>query len=154
MVTGCESPDVSSHLPRSRQAVVFAHQLTRLCPLFSEADWRTPHIWNDKPASGRLSPPRDRQALLGEVKPASGRKGPPRATCGPSLGRGVFLWWELEEPKGPEGPKADGRTPHLCRDGQARLGPLGPLGCECAQHRPTPRPSVERIYRKALFSDL
>ena len=23
--------------------------------------------------------------------------------------------------------------------------PLGPLGCECAQHRPTPRPSLERI---------
>ena len=26
---------------------------------------------------------------------------------------------------------------------------LGPLGCECAQHRPTPRPSLERICRKA-----
>ena len=35
-----------------------------------------------------------------------------------------------------------------------RFGPLGPLGCECAQHRPTPRPSVERICREALFSDL
>jgi len=30
------------------------------------------------------------------------------------------------------------------------LGPLGPLGCECAQHRPIPRPSLERICRKAL----
>ena len=25
--------------------------------------------------------------------------------------------------------------------------PLGPLGCECARHRPTPRPSLERICR-------
>ena len=33
------------------------------------------------------------------------------------------------------------------------LHTLGPLGCECAQHRPTPRPSGERICRKALFSD-
>ena len=32
--------------------------------------------------------------------------------------------------------------------------PLGPFGCECAQHRPTPRPSLSRICRKALFSDL
>jgi len=31
------------------------------------------------------------------------------------------------------------------------LGPSGPLSCECAQHRPTPRPSVERIRRQALF---
>ena len=29
------------------------------------------------------------------------------------------------------------------------LDPLGPLGFECAQHRPTPRHSVERIRRKA-----
>ena len=32
--------------------------------------------------------------------------------------------------------------------------PLGPLGFECSHHRPTARPSVERICRKALFSDL
>ena len=30
----------------------------------------------------------------------------------------------------------------------------GPLGFEGAQHRPTPRPSVKRICRKALFSAL
>ena len=27
-------------------------------------------------------------------------------------------------------------------------GPSGHLGCECAQHRPKPRPSVERICRE------
>ena len=43
-----------------------------------------------------------------------------------------------------------GTRPRACRAGV----PLGPLGCECAQHRPTPRPSVERICREALFSDL
>jgi len=31
---------------------------------------------------------------------------------------------------------------------------LGPSGYDFDQHRPTPRPSVERIRRKALFSDL
>ena len=31
--------------------------------------------------------------------------------------------------------------------------PLGPFGVECAQHRRTPRPSVERIRRKALEKD-
>ena len=31
---------------------------------------------------------------------------------------------------------------------------LGPLGYDVAQHRPTPRPSVERIRREALFSIL
>ena len=34
------------------------------------------------------------------------------------------------------------------------LLPLDPLGFACSQHRPTPRPSVERICRKAQFSDL
>ena len=32
--------------------------------------------------------------------------------------------------------------------------PLGPLGFECAQHRLTPSPSVERIRRKALLGPL
>ena len=32
-----------------------------------------------------------------------------------------------------------------------RVAPLGPFGCDCAQHRRTPRPSVERILRKALL---
>jgi len=31
----------------------------------------------------------------------------------------------------------------------ALVSPLGPLGFECAEHRRTPRPSVERIRRKA-----
>jgi len=46
-----------------------------------------------------------------------------------------------------QGAGAEEARPCGCR----KVDPLGPLGFECSQHRPTPRPSVERIRRKGLF---
>ena len=63
------------------------------------------------------------------------------------------IWWGLvwtrqkEELRGSVG----SLMAMICEGENASLGPLG---CQCAQHRPTPRPSLERICRKALFSDL
>ncbi|KAJ1487218.1 hypothetical protein T484DRAFT_2252685 [Baffinella frigidus] len=41
-------------------------------------DHRGPFGRTDRPASGRIGPPRDRQARLGMDRPASGQTGPPR----------------------------------------------------------------------------
>ena len=47
-----------------------------------------------------------------------------------------------------------GESPNADFPSCIRKRSFGPFGGECAQHRPTPRPSLERIRTGALFSDL
>ena len=69
----------------------------------------------------------------------------PLRTCPPRILCGCTLW----RSSGVRTIPVSGARP-----GSYGAVVLGPLGFEGAQHRPTPRPSVERICKKSLFSDL